>query len=265
MELKQLPIEALCRGRFQPRRHFDPDSLRELADSILSQGLIEPLIVRPLADNDVFEIIAGERRWRAAMLAGLIEVPCLIGHYTDEQTAAVSIIENIQREDLNPLEEAEAYQQLLDEFCFVQEDIAQMVGKSRSHIANTLRLLNLAPTVKKMVFSRDLSFGHARSLVGLSFEVQNQLAARSIQYHWSVRKLEQQVKQNKNHKSSPVNATDYSADFQYLSHRVAEYLGTPVEIDSKEKGGWLRIRYFDHETLSGILERMGLKEETYYE
>jgi len=261
MELKQLPIEILCRGRFQPRRHFDPDSLKELADSILSQGLIEPLIVRPLAENDTYEIIAGERRWRAAMLAGLTEVPCLIGHYTDEQTAAVSIIENIQREDLSPLEEAEAYQRLLDEFCFVQEDIAQMVGKSRSHIANMLRLLSLAPSVKKMLFSRELSFGHARALVGLSFEEQSQLANQSIQYHWSVRKLEQQVKQNKNGKLSLPGRTDYSPDFQYLSQHISEYLGTPVEIDSKEKGGWLRIRYFDYETLSGILERMGLKEE----
>ncbi|MCA0402810.1 MAG: ParB/RepB/Spo0J family partition protein, partial [Proteobacteria bacterium] len=162
---KILPIESLQRGRYQPRVSFAEDSLQELADSIKSQGLIEPLVVRELALNR-YEIIAGERRYRAAILIGLHEVPCMIGNYTDEQAAAVTLIENIQRQELNLLEEAGGYRRLFDEFHFQQDEIALLVGKSRSHIANVLRLLSLEKEVQVYIREEKLSLGHARMLVG---------------------------------------------------------------------------------------------------
>lgn len=190
---KLIPIEFLKPGRYQPRKYFEENALQELADSIASQGLIEPLVVRELS-KDSFEIIAGERRWRAAMLARLPELPCLIGEYTDEQAAAVTLIENIQRENLNLIEEAEGYRRLLEEFRFQQDEIAVLVGKSRSHIANILRLLTLSPAIQERVKSGQLSMGHAKMLVGLTSEQQHFFVQQIIENEWSVRYLEKQVK-----------------------------------------------------------------------
>lgn len=147
---KLIPIEWLKPGRYQPRVHFEPKALQELAQSIATQGLIEPLVIRELSFES-YEIIAGERRWRAAMMVGLTELPCLIGNYSDEQAAAVTLIENIQRQDLNLMEEARGYRRLLDEFHFQQADLASLVGKSRSHIANILRLLSLSEPVQDQI------------------------------------------------------------------------------------------------------------------
>lgn len=166
-EFKFLPIDSLQPGQYQPRQDFDQEALKELAQSIASQGLIEPLIVRNIA-REHFEIIAGERRWLASKMAGLSEIPCLIGEYTDKQACALTLIENIQRQDLNLIEEATAYRRLIDEFHYHQDELAVLVGKSRSHLANILRLLSLNERIKQAIRDKALSFGHARVLVGLN-------------------------------------------------------------------------------------------------
>lgn len=256
IQFKNIPIEWLQPGKYQPRRDFCETSLQELATSIRQQGLIEPLVVRELQAQR-FEIIAGERRWRAAMIVGLCELPCAIGNYTDQQAAAVTLIENIQREDLNLIEEAMGYERLLQEFHFKQEEIATLVGKSRSHIANILRLLSLTESVQELIRARSLSLGHARVLVGLSSGLQKNLAQQCSQQGWSVRYLEEKVRNHKlgqeHHHAS--NSPDVARLQAILSHQM----GTPVEIDEEGgQGGWLKIKFFDNDTLTGLLEKMGL-------
>lgn len=252
-----LPIQSLVRGRYQPRLHFDPIALQELADSITAQGLIEPLIVRAITSNH-YEIIAGERRWRAGLLAKLETIPCLIGEYTDVQAATLTLVENIQRQELNVIEEAEGYRHLRDEFCFQQEDIAALVSKSRSHIANLLRLLTLSSVVQQYLISEQLSVGHARLLVGLSSSQQMALAEQAIKDDWSVRHMEQQVKALKETKSVPSLAQDN--DIKRLEQCLAEQVGAPVQIiQEKNQQGWLQVKFFDNDTLMGLLERMGLR------
>ncbi|WP_133130382.1 ParB/RepB/Spo0J family partition protein [Legionella yabuuchiae] len=257
IQFRRLPIEQLHRGKYQPRESFEPESLNELAASIKSQGLIEPLIVREKAP-DWFEIIAGERRWRAAQLVGLAELPCLIGNYTEEQTAAVTLIENIQRQDLNGLEEASGYQRLINDFHFRQEEVATLVGKSRSHIANCLRLLTLCPEVQTLIRQNKLSQGHARMLVGLSPIAQIQLAGKINQSGWSVRQIEKEVRSIKTNSASK-NTSGPSSDIKHLSNHLAEQFGAPVEISTDpEQGGWLKIKFYDNDTLAGLLEKLGM-------
>ncbi len=252
----QIPIQNLHPGRFQPRKQFNQDRLQELAESIKAQGLIEPLVVRHLA-LERYEIIAGERRWRAAQLLGLETIACIIGTYSDEQAAAVTLIENIQREDLNLIEEASGYQRLALEFKFTQEEIATLVGKSRSHIANLLRLLTLCHAVQAYICDGRLSLGHARMLVGLSPERQMQLALQVIEKNWSVRRLEDAVRLTKQTEYSQQKS---QCDIQRLQTVLSEQIGAPVNIvTDSETGGWLNIKFFDHDTLSGLLERMGLR------
>lgn len=252
-----IPVHKLQRGQYQPRMAFEPKALEELAHSILTQGLIEPLVVREIT-SDRYEIIAGERRWRASILANLTELPCLVGHYSDAQAATITLIENIQREDLNLLEEAEGYKRLLHEFHFKQDDIAHLVGKSRSHIANILRLLTLTPLVQLKVRQKELSLGHARVLVGLHPSLQESLAQETYEQDWSVRRLEEEVRTSKQ-TSLPPN-TKINNDMLRLQTQLAEQIGTPVQIISEnDQGGWLKIKFFDNETLSGLLERMGLR------
>jgi ParB family transcriptional regulator, chromosome partitioning protein len=259
MKLLHLPVGMLRRGRFQPRQNFDTQSLNELAESIRQQGLIEPLIVQEIKDGQ-FEVIAGERRWRAAMLVGLPELPCLLGRYSDDQAAAVSLIENLQREDLNALEEAKAYQKLRTNHGYSQETIASLVSKSRSHITNMMRLLHLSEYVQDRILENVLSFGHARTLVGLSPQVQRRLADTSIRLQWSVRQLEQAVKL---HKQQPIASSERqrTSSPSPLGTQLAEHLGTPVDIQSEKQGGWINIRFYDNETLEGILQRMGITVE----
>ncbi|MDP3706340.1 MAG: ParB/RepB/Spo0J family partition protein [Legionellaceae bacterium] len=275
---KHIPIEQLQRGRYQPRQSFDAEGLQDLAQSIQSQGLIEPLIVRDvthdsasvmvspsqegettIGSHDRYEIIAGERRWRAAMMAGLTEVPCLISDYSDEQAAAVTLIENIQRADLNLIEEATGYQRLIHEFRFSQDDIASLIGKSRSHIANLLRLLTLCPDVQTMLRNQQLSLGHARMLVGLTTNLQKQFADHVMTSNWSVRRLEHEVRASKQVSiisQSPI----HDCDRIHLQTALAEYMGAPVEIThDSDQGGVLKIKFFDNDTLSGLLERMGMR------
>ena len=254
-QFKLIPIDCLQRGQYQPRTLFNEEGLHELAQSILSQGLIEPLIVRQYSES-TYEIIAGERRWRAAMKAGLSEVPCLIGDYSDKQAAAVTLVENIQRQDLSLIDEANGYHRLLSEFHFSQNELATLVGKSRSHIANLLRLLTLCSAVQDRLHHGQIALGHARMLVGLEEGLQKELAKQVCDNQWSVRKLEEEVRAAK----LPLKTTTHDMDITRLETQLAEQMGTPVQLMSDNaQGGWLKIKYYDNDTLAGLLDRMGLR------
>lgn len=256
-EFRQIAIDKLHSGQYQPRQNFNQQALVELADSIRSQGLIEPLIVRELAQGH-YEIIAGERRWRAAQLANLTTVPCLVGQYSDQQACALTLIENIQRQDLNLIEEASGYKRLIEEFHYQQDEIAILVGKSRSHIANLLRLLNLHPRVKEAIAEEQLGLGHARLLVSLEPELQALLCEEILLNQWSVRQLEQQIKIKKD-RPLPANPGPQDRDTARLERILSEQLGAPVQISSENnQGGWLQVKFFNNETLAGLLERLGL-------
>lgn len=258
-EYKFIPINQLQAGHYQPRQDFESQALQELAQSIASQGLIEPLIVREIA-KQTYEIIAGERRWRAAQLAGLTEVPCLIGEYTDKQACALTLVENIQRQDLNLIEEASGYRRLMDEFNYLQDEIAVLVGKSRSHVANILRLLTLTESVKAMIRNKELSLGHARTLVGLFPEQQDYLAEQTITNFWSVRQLEQEVKAYKLISADIPKDAKKDRDIERLETILSDQVGAPVQIvNDKQQGGWLQVKFFDNDTLAGLLERFGLR------
>ncbi len=256
-ELHFLPVENLEAGQYQPRQDFNVVGLQELAQSISSQGLIEPLIVRAIAKQR-YEIIAGERRWRAAQLAGLDKIPCLVGEYTDKQACALSLVENIQRQDLNLIEEASGYRRLIDEFHYHQDEIAVLVGKSRSHIANILRLLSLSPQIKGFIAEQLLSLGHARMLVGLELGQQEYFAQLVLDEQWSVRQLEQEIKSFKS--KTPLKNAKKDRDVERLQGILAEQVGAPVQIvNDGTDGGWLKVKFFDNDTLAGLLERLGLR------
>lgn len=254
-ELKKLPIDLLARGEYQPRQHFDQEALKELAGSIKEQGLIEPIVVRPLSSK-TYEIIAGERRWRAAQLIGLSEVPCLINDYTDEQAIAVSLIENIQREDLNVIEEAKGYYRLIKEFFFHHDDVAKMIGKSRSHVTNILRLLQLDEELKQALIDKTMSMGHAKILVGLSSQLQKEQLRKIIKYDWSARRVEAEVKKIKKQIASPQK----DRDVERLVKLIGEQLGAAAEIEPDAKdGGWLKVKFYNNDTLAGLLDKMGIQ------
>lgn len=258
-EFVYLAIEALRPGQYQPRQNFDAVGLDELAQSIRSQGLIEPLVVREIARKH-YEIIAGERRWRAAKLAGLVEVPCLVGDYSDKQACALTLIENIQRQDLNLIEEATGYRRLIDEFHYQQDELAVLAGKSRSHIANILRLLTLSEFVKNKIRDNILSLGHARVLVGLSPEQQERFTNQVAEEQWSVRQLEQAIKLYKNQEIEQPRNAKKDRDIERLQTILAEQVGAPVHIvNDTDEGGWLKVKFFDNDTLAGLLERLGLR------
>lgn len=258
-ELMHLSLDSLQAGQYQPRQNFNLTALQELAQSIASQGLIEPLLVRPIA-KERYEIIAGERRWRAAQLAGVSHVPCLVGEYTDKQACTLTLIENIQRQDLNLIEEASGYRRLIDEFHYQQDEISVLVGKSRSHIANILRLLTLTAQVKNLISEQLLSLGHARMLVGLEPFQQEWFAQCIVEQQWSVRQLELEIKQFKKKPSDTLRNAKKDRDVERLQHLLAEQVGAPVQIVNEgEDGGWLKVKFFDNDTLAGLLERLGLR------
>lgn len=259
--LKDLPIEYLKRGQYQTRKHFDEALLQELALSIQSQGLIQPIVVRPLTDN-FYEIIAGERRWRAAQLAHLEIVPCLIRSFNNEQAAAVTVIENIQREDLNPIEEAMSYQTLIDEFNYFHEEIAAIMGVSRAKITNALRLLKLDKKIQKMLEDKVLSLGHGKVLAGVDEKFQYLLAEKCVAKGWSVRHLEQEAKKSHCANTAAI-ATSQDPNILLLERHISEFVGSEVKIegDVNNPSGWMKIRYFDNETLAGLLEKIGLQLE----
>jgi ParB family transcriptional regulator, chromosome partitioning protein len=257
--LRRLAVDLIQRGRYQPRREFDPDSLRELADSIAAQGVIQPVVVRPV-ENDRYELIAGERRWRAAQQAGLDEIPVVIKEVTEEAAMAMGLIENIQREDLNPLEEAHALNRLLIEFGLTHQEVAKAVGKSRTTVTNLLRLLELNEDVKTLVETGRLEMGHARTLLGLKGEAQSKAAKQVVAQGLSVRETERLVRRLQNEEENPqVRKTDQpmDPDIRRLVNDLSEKLGAKVDLQQSAKGkGKLVIGYNSLDELEGILDHI---------
>jgi ParB family chromosome partitioning protein len=250
-----LPVGQLQPGKYQPRTRMDPGSLEELAASIKAQGLIQPISVRPVGNNR-FEIIAGERRWRASQIAGLTEVPVLIREIPDENALAMSLIENIQREDLNPLEEAAGIQRLLDEFGMTHQQAAEALGRSRSATSNLLRLLQLAKPVQDMLMAGDLEMGHARALLALPKAEQGSVAAMVVDKGYSVRDTERTVSQTLNPPAGK-HAKKADRDLERLEEELSDSLGATVKIVANRKGaGSLTIRFGSLDQLDGILQRL---------
>lgn len=257
-----IPVERVHPNPDQPRRAFNDDALAELASSIKEKGIIQPLIVRPLANQpDNFEIVAGERRWRAAQIAQLHEVPVIVRSFDDTEVLEIAIIENIQRADLNPVDEAAGYRQLMDKFGHTQDQMSKALGKSRSHIANLLRLLNLPDDVQRMLVDGQLSAGHARALVGHPFA--SALARQIVENGLSVREAEKLAKQDTNKDNStpkPQKArADKDADTLQIEAELAANLGMKVTIDhsSDGEGGKMVLNYRSLDQLDDLLRALG--------
>jgi ParB family chromosome partitioning protein len=259
--LLQLSVDSIHPGPFQPRTVFDPEKLQELADSIRSQGMIQPIVVRVNGENE-YQIIAGERRWRAAQLAGLEDIPAIVRNVPDEISIALALIENIQREDLNPLEEARALRRLVDEFEMTHLQAAEAVGRSRAAVSNLLRLLDLGDEVKKMVDAGQLEMGHARALLPLEPFHQLRTAREVANKQLSVRQTEKLVQALLNPpKRKPPRRTD--PDILRLQDRLADRLCARVSIRHGNKGkGNLVIHYNSNDELEGILENLGISEDS---
>mgnify|MGYP006283191089 CR=1 FL=1 len=253
--LKTVPITQLAPGPFQPRKDMDPDRLRELADSISAQGLVQPVTVREVGDG--FEIIAGERRWRAAQLAGLRDIPVIVRKVSDQSAMAIALIENIQREDLNAMEEAEALRRLLDEYRMTHQQLADAVGKSRATVSNLLRLNELAPEVKVYLVSGQIEMGHARALLGVPPEGQAALARQIVERGLTVRQVEamvQDLRGGRVSSTAKVPAASKPADIRRLESDISAELGALVTIDHSAKGsGKIVIRYASLDELDGVL------------
>lgn len=253
-ELKSLPVEFLQRGRYQPRRDMDPAALQELADSIKAQGVMQPIVARPIGENK-YEIIAGERRWRATQLAGIDSIPVIVRSIPDETAIAMALIENVQRENLNPMEEAIALQRFADEFQFTHQQIADAVGKSRATVTNMLRLMALNAEAKTMLERGDLEMGHAKALLGLPENMQGKAAKAVVAKSLSVRQTEAMVRTLLAQKDQPELA-DKTLDpnVRKLQDEIGERLGAPVQIEYNARGkGRLIISYNSLDELDGIL------------
>jgi ParB family chromosome partitioning protein len=264
----KLPIQNLISGKFQPRKHFDQTELDELAESIRSNGILQPILVRPLNEKgSSYEIIAGERRWRAAQIVKLHEVPVIIRDFDDSTALGVALIENLQRSDLNIIEEAEGYRSLMLKFEFTQEKLSSQLGKSRSHIANVLRLLSLPNTVKRHISNGDLSFGHARVLVSLPEEKAKEVADRIIDEELSVRKVEKLVNQIKRTQAVSSNSKNYdtidnsnNVNIDYLERELTALLGLKVEFNHKNNNsGSMSIRYKTLDQIQPVIDKLKWK------
>ncbi len=254
--LRHVPIEMLRPNPHNPRKHFAEEDLNALAQSLKDKGLLQPLVVRPRTDGS-FEIVAGERRWRASQRAGLHELPVLVRELDDQQTLEIALIENIQRSDLNPLEEARAYRQLLEQYSYTQQQLADAIGKSRSHIANTMRLLNLPDATLKQIETGELSAGHARALIAT--ETPEELAEKIIKLKLSVRQTEDLARQ-----TSPAgprrSAKDKhkDADTRALEKQLTDIMGLSVAIKHKDKvGGKVLISYKTLDQLDDVIRKLG--------
>jgi ParB family chromosome partitioning protein len=259
--LRNLPVDALAPGKYQPRKTMDQDKLAELAESIRAQGVIQPIVVRDLGGQR-YEIIAGERRWRASQLAGLTEIPVVLREVDDRTVVAMALIENIQREDLNPLEEASALQRLIDEFDLTHAQAADAVGRSRAAVSNLLRLLELPREIRALVDTRALEMGHARALLTLAPPAAIALARQAAENGWSVREVEHRVQQLASgklpatSKAKPAKARPH-ADIATLERELSESLGTTVNVLHGRAGrGRLVIHYSDLQSLDGVLDRL---------
>ncbi|WP_448550157.1 ParB/RepB/Spo0J family partition protein [Thalassotalea fusca] len=255
-ELKQLPIEQLQPGKYQPRKDMSADALEELANSIRAQGIIQPIVVRTIS-QDHYEIIAGERRWRAAQLANIDIIPCLVKEVPDEAAVAMALIENIQREDLNAMEEAIALERLLTEFELTHQEVADAVGKSRTTVTNLLRLNNLNDEVKTLLEHGDLEMGHARALLALENDLQTNTARTVVAKELTVRETEALIKKLQS-PEKPKQVKEKDPDTKALELSLSEKLGSQVSIDHNKKGkGKLVISYTNLEELDGIIGRFG--------
>jgi ParB family chromosome partitioning protein len=252
--LRRLPVDFLVANRANPRQEFNAEELEDLTNSIREKGVMQPLLVRPTRDPNQFEIIAGERRWRASQRAGLNEVPVLVRDVSDKEALELAIIENVQRVDLNPLEEAMGYAQLIEQFEYTQNDLAQVIGKSRSHVANTLRLMKLPEDVRGMVARGELTAGHARTLI--TADDPAAMARRIVGGGLSVREAEalSQERPDAPRKKSPPVVKD--ADTQALEKRLSDVLGLHVAIDHKDQGGRVEIRYRTLDQLDAVCAKL---------
>jgi ParB family chromosome partitioning protein len=253
-----VPIEYLQPGRFQPRTDIDPEHLQELATSIEQHGIVQPIVIRQLAKNR-YEIIAGERRWRAAQLAGLHEVPVVTRVLSDQDALAIALIENIQREDLNVMEEAEAYQRLSEEFAITHQQIAQIVGKSRAAVSNTLRLMDLHGSVQAQLRNKTLDMGHARALLALDSQSQEELAKQVVKNNLTVRATEQLVKKHLGNQAQikPAAKTTKDPDILRLENQLSEQLGTEIKIQYSADGkGRVLINFHNLDHLQGVLAKI---------
>ena len=261
--LKRLPVKQVQPGKYQPRRTMDDDKLKELAESIKAQGVVQPVVVRQLG-KDKYEIVAGERRWRATQLAGLIEIPAVVRQLDDRTVVAMALIENIQREDLNPLEEAQALQRLIDEFDLTHAQAAEAVGRSRAAVSNLLRLLELPDEIRVLVQTRAIEMGHARALLSLGPQAAIALARQAAAEGWSVREVEHRVQQlaagkvadapKKRGNGKPATA---SADIASLENELSELLASKVAVQHGRGGrGKLVIHYGSLEALDGVIDRL---------
>ena len=256
-ELTKLPVEQIRRGQYQPRINIRQEALEELAESIRNQGLVQPIVVRPVSEG--YELIAGERRWRAAQMAGMHEIPAVIRDVPDQAAAAMALIENIQREDLNPLEESRALQRLIDEFGLTHQQTAESVGRSRTAVTNLLRLLELEDAVKKLLDDGELEMGHARALLALSGRAQVAAARHVAAKGLSVRETERYIRKLKSDGGKKPKSTkaERSPDVVRLENDLSDKLGAPVRIQYDSKGrGKITVSYNNLDELDGILEHI---------
>jgi len=258
--LSEIPVEFIQRGKYQPRRDMHPDALEELAESIKVQGVMQPIVVRPIAASGAvkYEIIAGERRWRATQIAGLDKIPAVIRDVADEAAIAMALIENIQREDLNPIEEAFALKRFQDEFELTHQEVAAAVGKSRTTVTNLLRLIALSDEVKKMLEHGDLEMGHARALLTLTANEQKIVARQVVAKGLSVRQTEALVRRNQQlQEEKLVPETQVDPDIRKLQDGLSEKIGVPVQLQHGAKGkGKLVLNYSSLDELDGILAHL---------
>ena len=252
--LRRLPVDFLIANRANPRHEFNADELEELTNSIREKGVMQPLLVRPTRDPNQFEIIAGERRWRASQRAGLNEVPVLVRDVSDKEALELAIIENVQRVDLNPLEEAMGYAQLIEQFDYTQNDLAQVIGKSRSHVANTLRLMKLPEDVRSMVSRGELTAGHARTLITVDDPAA--MARRIVGGGLSVREAEALSQDRPDAARKKATPVVKDADTQALEKRLSDVLGLHVAIDHKDQGGRVEIRYRTLDQLDAVCAKL---------
>ena len=253
-ELRELPLELIRRNRFQPRRLMDQQALEELAQSIRTRGVVQPVVVRPGADGQLYELVAGERRWRAAQMAELRAIPAVIKELSDEAALGVALIENIQRQDLNPVEEALAIKRLIDDFDLTHQEAGDAIGRSRAAVSNLLRLLDLREDVLRLLESGELEMGHARALLPLHGEVQSRAAAEVVARGLSARETEALVRRLN---APPKEPTPPDPDVRRLENDLSERIGSAVSIRHGARGaGRLVIRYGSLDELDGILERI---------
>ncbi len=257
--LRELPIDLIQRGRYQPRTDMDEEALEELAASIRAQGVLQPVVVRPMSETGRFELVAGERRWRAAQRAGLQHIPAVVKDVPDQAAMAIALIENIQRENLNPIEEAQALHRLIDEFDMTHQEAADAVGRSRAAISNLLRLLDLSPEVKTLLANGDLEMGHARAVLSLTREQQGQVARQVVAKGLSVRETEHLVRrlQRASPRDGRSQAPASDPDIRRLQDDLSAQLGALVKIQHTARGkGRVVVHYNSLDELDGILNHI---------